>query len=140
MTQASLRPRVIYPWHPNHLEHKNPLIIEDLLEMSVSKRICAQKCKQMIGDLCKNGKDCRYRKHLGDALWELKDRTSDGGARVYFFQGSGNRFFIYHAECKSENEATEKLLEDGIEIFEAVENRTAIQPSWYGKKRSVFEP
>jgi hypothetical protein len=135
MTQT--RPRIICVWHPNHLTKKNPLIIEDLLEMSVSKRICAQKCKQMIGDLYLNGRDSRYRKHLGGALWELKDRTSEGGARVYFLQGQGNRFIVYHAECKNENEASEKLLDDGIEILEALAAQKPIQPSWYGKKRRV---
>ena len=88
------RPIIIYPWHPEHLNHKNPLIIEDLLEMHLSKQICAQKCKQMIGNLSQNGLESRYRKHLGGALWELKDRTSDGGARVYFLHGTENRFFI----------------------------------------------
>jgi UDP-2,3-diacylglucosamine pyrophosphatase LpxH len=133
MTQAN--PKIIYPWHPDHLERKNPLIIEDLLEMWQSKRICAQKCKQMIGDLSLNGKESRYRKHLGGVLWELKDRTADGGARVYFLQTNQNQFFIYHAECKNENEATQTLLADGLAIRNALEKKIPIQPTWYGKRK-----
>jgi hypothetical protein len=132
---AQSNPQIIYPWHPEHLTRKNPLIIEDLLQMSLSKRICAQKCKQMIGDLCINGKKSRYRKHLGGVFWELKDRTSDGGARVYFLQDSENQFFVYHAECKNENEATQTLLGDGLIIRKALEAKISIQPAWYNKRK-----
>jgi phage-related protein len=132
------RPRIIYPWHPEHLSRKNPLIIKDLLEMQLSKQICAQKCKQMIGDLFQNGLQSRYHKHLGGVLWELKDRTSEGGARIYFLHGTENRFFVYHAECKNTDQATQTLLGDGLEIMEAIEANQAIQPAWYNKKtRSV---
>ena len=133
MIQTS--PQIVYPWHPERLDHKNPLIIEDLLVMSHSKRICAQKCKQMIGDLCVNGKESRYRKHLGGVLWELKDRTSDGGARVYFLQNTLNQFFVYHAECKNENQATQTLLSDGLAIRNALAAKVPIQPTWYGKRK-----
>lgn len=127
---------IIYPWHPDHLDHKNLLIIEDLLKMAKSsKRICLKKCKQMIADLFINGSQTRYKKHLGGELWELKDRTSDGGARVYYLQDLDNRFFIYHAECKTQDSATQTLLGDGIEISEAIEAGNRIQPTWYGKRR-----
>jgi phage-related protein len=126
--------RIVCPWHPNHLDAKNPLIIQDLLEMAQSKRICLKKCIQMIGDLFVHGLQSRYTKHLGGVLYELKDRTSDGGARVYVLAGSHRRVFVYHAECKKEDSATQILLGDGIEIMEAIENNQPIQPEWYGQK------
>jgi hypothetical protein len=67
-------------------------------------------------------------KPLFDAIYEFKDRTSDGGVRVYFIAGQDNEFYAFHAECKKESDADEAMLSDGIEILEALEAGQPVFP------------
>jgi phage-related protein len=75
----------------------------------------------MMDDLRQNGRESRYVKHLGGPLFELKTRTSDGGARVYFFRLNEDCFVLVRAEVKKENEASEPLLSDVLDVIEAVQ-------------------
>lgn len=86
---------------------------------------------EMMDDLRANGRDSRYLKHLGDVLYELKTRTVYGGARVYFFRLGREGYVLVRAEVKQENEATEALLLDTLDVAEAVEK---------GKARLVPKP
>jgi phage-related protein len=130
------RPHLFSPWHPDRLDHKNPVVIEDLLELiELSKTICVRKMIEMLQDLRDHGLHSRYCKHLFDAVYELKDRTSQGGARVYFIHGDRQRFFIVHAECKKETRASEWMLAHCLEILEALEARTPLFPAGNRPKR-----
>ena len=89
----------------------------------------------MLRDLRDHGLASRYSKHLFSALYELKDRTVDGGARVYFLYGDHQRFFIVHAECKKESQVSEWMLAHCLEVLEALENATPIFPPGSSPKR-----
>jgi phage-related protein len=120
---------LILPYHPDRLHEAKPLIIQDLLELAGQhKQICLNKMINMITDLHQHGQDSRYRKHLFDAINELKDRTSEGGARVYYIRGDDDRFYLVHAECKNESESDEWMLGEAIEILEALENNKPVFP------------
>jgi hypothetical protein len=109
-----------YTRSPHRLEAKNPLLIEDLLELAYAgKQGCVAGIIKMIADLYANGEVCRYIKALGGALYELKTRTPTGGARVYFFRGARQEFVLCRAECKREQAASLRLLESTAEILEA---------------------
>jgi phage-related protein len=124
-----IQPQLFSPWHPDRLNRKQPVIIEDLLALiEQSKIICVRKMIDMLRDLRDHGLDSRYSKHLFDAVYELKNRTSDGGARVYFIHGSNNHYFMVHAECKKETQASEWMLAHCLEILEALEQRTPLFP------------
>ena len=128
-TPRATLPQLFSPWHPDRLERKNPVIVEDLLELIVQgKVICARKIIEMLRDLRDSGLQSRYCKHLFDAIYELKNRTSDGGARVYFIHGNGQRFFIVHAECKKESQSSEWMLAHCLEILAALEQETPLFP------------
>ena len=119
--------RVYCPWHPTRLDKKHPLLIEDFLGLVKEKKvICLKKMISMLHGLNTQGLDSSHVKHLFDAIYELKDRTTDGGARVYFIAGQNREFYAFHAECKKNNETNENMLIDGIEIMEASENGQAI--------------
>lgn len=129
-------PQLFSPWHPDRLGEKNPPIIADLLELVESRKvICVRKMIEMLRDLRDHGLASRYSKHLFNAVYELKDRTADGGARVYFLHGDRQRFFIVHAECKKESQSSEWMLAHCLEILEALENATPIFPHGSRPKR-----
>jgi phage-related protein len=65
----------------------------------------------------------RYIKHFGGPVHELKDRTRDGGARVYFIATSNDEFILVHAECKRENAADTRPLEHVADVLEAFEHK-----------------
>ena len=122
-------PQLFSPWHPDRLGEKNPPIIADLLELVESRKvICVRKIIEMLRDLRDHGLASRYNKHLFSAVYELRDRTADGGARVYFLHGDHQRFFIVHAECKKESQSSKWMLAHCLEILEALENATPIFP------------
>jgi hypothetical protein len=109
-----------YTRSPQRLDAKNPLLIEDLLELAYEGRQgCVTGIIKMIADLYANSEKCRYIKALGGALFELKTRTPTGGARVYFFRGADQEFMLCRAECKREQTASLRLLESTAEILEA---------------------
>ncbi len=108
--------------HPNRLNAKHPLIIEDFLEIAKSsKRICLKKMIEMTQDLYQNSLDSRYQKHLIGALFELKDRTKEGGARVYFLRLTDTEFVLGRAECKKETATNEAMLISLLDVLEAIE-------------------
>ena len=130
------KPQLFSPWHPDRLGEKNPPIIEDLLELVENRKvICVRKMIEMLRDLRDHGLASRYSKHLFNAVYELKDRTSDGGARVYFLRGDHGRLFIVHAECKKERQSSEWMLVHCLETLEALENATPIFPPGRRPKR-----
>ena len=93
---------LILAYHPHRLDETHPLVIQDLLELvEESKQLCVNKCVQMMADLHQNGLKSRYLKPLFGAVYELKDRTSQGGARIYFIVDNKNQFYISHAEIES---------------------------------------
>jgi hypothetical protein len=98
--------------HPNDTEGTREAVITDLLIMrQQSKHKCADKIIRMLEDLRINGVECRYIKLFKDSsIFELKDRTPDGGARIYCFRVSKNDFAIPRAECKKENAADKTLI------------------------------
>jgi phage-related protein len=96
--------------------------VDDFLELTKQKKfICLKKMISMLDTLNTFGLDTPHIKHLFDAIYELKDRTTDGGARVYFIAENQGEFYAFHAECKKEQDASETMLEDGIDILEAAE-------------------
>lgn len=68
------------------------------------------KAIEMIEDLQNNGPECRFIKPLNGAIMELKARTGDGGARVYFFRVAEDAFALGRFECKKETAADQQLL------------------------------
>lgn len=85
----------------------------------------------MMDDLLENRRESRYVKHLMGPLYELKTRTGDGGARVYFFRLNKDSFVLVRAEVKKENEATETLLSDVLDVIEAVkEEKDVLVPKY----------
>jgi hypothetical protein len=109
-----------YARHPQRLEAKHSLIIEDLLAMAYAgKQACVDAVVKMIADLYQQGEACRYIKALGGSVYELKTRTPAGGARVYFFRGNKAEFILCRAECKRETAASVRLLETVIDVLEA---------------------
>jgi phage-related protein len=121
---------LILPYHPDRLNDPHPLFIQDLLELVVKrKQLCVNKLVNMATDLYLHGQESRYRKHLFDAVYELKDRTSEGGARAYYIRGDDDRFYLIHAECKKETETDEWMLGEAVEILEALEKNRPLFPS-----------
>ncbi|HEX2863569.1 MAG TPA: hypothetical protein VHN99_03285 [Deinococcales bacterium] len=113
--------RFLYARSPNRLDARRPLIIEDLLGVAASsKHRCLDKMIEMLEDLHRNGFASRYAKHLFDALYELKDRTRDGGARVYFLRTSAG-IVLGRAECKKETAPDERLLVSLVDVLDALE-------------------
>ncbi len=121
--------RLILVYHPKRLTEPRPLVIADLLEMvGVSKQRCVDKCIQMLTDLYQFGLDSRYVKPLFGAVYELKDRTKEGGARVYFIADEIQQFYIVHAECKTKNQPSRWMLAECAEIVYTLENNQAVLP------------
>ena len=81
-------------------------------------------------DLRQNGRDSRYVKHIRGPIYELKTRTPQGGARVYFFRTNTESFMLVRAEVKREINADTTILDDVAEIIHAFEtgNLTLIPP------------
>ena len=52
--------------------------------------------------------DSRYIKHVSSFLYELKDRASDGGARVHFLRGR-DKFDFGRADCKRNMKLTKRF-------------------------------
>ncbi len=120
---------VYCPWHPTQLTRKRPLLVDDFLDLVKQKKfVCLKKMISMLNGLNTFGLESLHVKPLFDAIYELKDRTSDGGARVYFIAGEDNEFYAFHAECKKESDADEVMLSDAIEILEALEAGQAVFP------------
>ena len=118
---------LILAYHPKRLAELRPLVIEDLLELAEkSKQRCVDKCIQMLSDLHQFGLESRYTKPLFGAVYELKDRTKQGGARVYFVADEENEFFIVHAECKTQDQASRWMLAECAEIVHALEHDQAV--------------
>jgi len=109
--------------HSNDPPGIRPQILTDLLELAkLSKHSCLKKAIEMISDLQANGMNCRYKKHLGGPIYELKSRAEEGGARVYFFQISHTEFALCRAECKTEDAASAALLNWTPEVIQAARN------------------
>lgn len=73
---------------------------------------------EMCTDLHRHGEACRYiKKFSGVAIWELKKWTQIGGARVYFFWTTKGEVVLVHAECKKENKADTRLLNEVAEVI-----------------------
>ena len=103
------------------------MVIDDLLALvALGKKRCVSKIVEMCSDLHRNGRDSRFIKPLGDALYELKARTGEGGARVYFFLTADDECVLCHAECKKEDAADERLLLDTLDVLEAYERIPAV--------------
>jgi hypothetical protein len=97
--------------HPLEQKGNQPAILEDLLETALrGQQDCVDKAITMIEDLQLHGTQCRFIKPLAGAVMELKARTDDGGARVYFFRVAENAFALGRFECKKEDAASQKLL------------------------------
>jgi hypothetical protein len=117
--------------HPNDPQGTREAVLTDLLALrKESKHKCADKIIRMIEDLRLNGLECRYIKGFKDsALFELKDRTPAGGARVYCFRVSQEDFAISRAECKKEDKADAQLLGWTEEVIKAwQEGKEVLRP------------
>ena len=109
-------------YHPKRKRGREPLLYEDLIALNgEGKTRSVSRMIAMMDDLRANGRESRYIKHLGEPLFELKTRTPDGGARVYFFRLNKDSFVLVRAEVKKENEASEQLLSDVLDVIEAVQ-------------------
>ncbi len=108
--------------HPSDLTALQPLIIRDFLDMAhKGQRTCLRAVIEMCTDLHQHGMECRFLKPFGGAVYELKKRATDGGARVYLFR-LGDDFVLVHSECKNENKADPTMLLDILDIIEALQN------------------
>jgi hypothetical protein len=117
--------------HPNDPEGMREAVLTDLLAIrQQSKHKCADKIIGMIEDLRLNGLECRYIKTFKDSsIFELKDRTPDGGARVYCFRVSKDDFAIARAECKKEDAADKTLIRWTEEVIAAwQEGKEVLRP------------
>ncbi len=112
--------------HPKR-QSKRYLIIQDFLNLSQQGKIkCLNKMIEMTSDLYLYGLDSRYVKHLFSSVFELKSRTVDGGARVYFIATENQEFVLTRAECKKQDTASIDLLNDTADILVALEQSLAI--------------
>jgi hypothetical protein len=107
--------------HPSDDSDVREAVLTDLLELyKQSKRKCADKIIRMIEDLRLYGQECRYIKTFKDSsIFELKDRTPEGGARVYCFRVSRHDFAIARAECKNEDKANLHLIQWTEDVIKA---------------------
>ena len=112
------------------------MLYEDLLALNAEgKNLSVSRMITMINDLRAHGRESRYVKHLGGPLFELKTRTREGGVRVYFFRLNEDSFVLVRAEVKKENEATEALLSDILDVIEAVkQGKDILIPKYGGSK------
>jgi phage-related protein len=119
-------------FHPTRKRGREPLLYEDLIALNEEgKNRSVSRMIAMIDDLREKGRESRYVKHLMGPLFELKTRTPDGGARVYFFRLNKDSFVLVHAEVKKENKATETLLSDVIDVIKAVkEEKDVLVPKY----------
>lgn len=125
------RYRTFLTLHPNDTEGTREAVLTDLLALrKQSKHKCADKIIRMIEDLRLNGLECRYIKVFKDSsIFELKDRTLDGGARAYCFRVSKDDFAIARAECKKEDAADKMLIRWTEEVIEAwQEGKEVLRP------------
>jgi hypothetical protein len=112
--------RLYLPRHPDHLDAKNPRIIEDLQTLiSEGKQEAVNTLVLMLKDLHEQGEKSRFVRSLkGLPVFELKSASrggEKGGARVYFFYADGGAV-VCNCEVKDEAEADLKLLEEVLEI------------------------
>jgi phage-related protein len=108
-------------------EEKEALISDLQILVKQSKQKSVNKLIGMIEDLQEHGMDSRFVKHLAGALHELKARTPEGGARVYFFRFTEKSFVLSRAEVKNENEADANLLNYTASIFKLVQSGKAAE-------------
>jgi hypothetical protein len=104
--------RTLLTQHIFEAERERGALLDDLLQAALaSKQDCVDKAIAMIEDLQTNGTDSRFIKPLAGAIMELKARTDDGGARVYFFRVAEDAFALGRFECKKESEASQHLIQ-----------------------------
>lgn len=101
--------------HPNRLDTRHPLFIEDLLKLAEGQKQEAVKaCLQMCEDLYHNGNGSQYIHALeGSALFELKTSIKDSQnscARVYFYWRNPSEAVLLHAEATPDGQASVHLL------------------------------
>jgi hypothetical protein len=126
--------------HPDDAEETREAVLTDLLALrQQSKHKCADKIIRMLEDLRLNGLECRYIKTFkGSSIFELKDRTLDGGARVYCFRVSKEDFAIGRAECKKEDAADKTLIRWTDEVIAAwQEGKEVLRPKLKQKAKEV---
>jgi phage-related protein len=105
---------------------KQESLIADLLTLvKVSKQKSVNKIIGMIEDLQKQGMTSRYVKHLQGPIYELKTRTPEGGARVYFFRYTSQSFVLTRAEVKLQNDADAICINDTALMFKLVQSGNA---------------
>jgi hypothetical protein len=103
--------RTFLTQHPLEAQRNHPALLEDLLETALAgKQDCVDKAIAMIEDLQLQGPNSRFIKPLAGAVMELKARTDDGGARVYFFRVATDAFALGRFECKKEDATSQQLL------------------------------
>ena len=116
--------------HPTK-RSQHPTLIADWLDLiAQNKAASVHRMIDMTRDLRQHGRKSRYVKHLGGPIYELKTRTPQGGARVYFFRTNTESFVLVRAEVKRENNADTTILDDVAEIIHAfaIGNLTLIPP------------
>jgi phage-related protein len=102
-------------------EAKEALIADLQALVKRSKQQSVNKMIGMIEDLQEHGMKSRYVKHLAGPIHELKARTPEGGARVYFFRYSEKSFVLTRAEVKNENAADTNLINYTATIFKLIQ-------------------
>lgn len=92
--------------------------VQAMLDLAdASKQLSVNKMIEMTADLIQNGMESRFVKPLKGPLYELKARTSEGGARVYFFRYTRTAFVLTGAEVKDQDQADPALLDYAAEII-----------------------
>jgi phage-related protein len=110
---------LLLAYHPKRLGAERPLLLDDWLELIENgKQECVNAMIGMCADLHQHGEASRYIKKFSEiAIWELKKRMHMGGARVYFFWTTKGEVVLVHAECKKENKANVRLLNEVAEVI-----------------------
>lgn len=100
------RMRLLLARHPQRLEAKHPLLIEELLELvEGGRQEAVDAIIAMLEDLYLHGRESRYFRTLkGLPLCELKAASRGGvrgGSRVYFFLNDRDEAIIVNCEVKA---------------------------------------
>lgn len=112
--------------HPQRLDSKHEILIEDLLVLAAKGQHGGLSAIiEMLTDLHQNGHRSRFARSLkGLPLLELKTTRrggQKGGARVYFFYARGEAILI-GCEIKEGGKASVGKLEEALEVLVGYQN------------------
>jgi|GEM_PF-1747567 len=113
--------------HPNRLDARHPIIVEERLSLELlGRQIAVSTMLQMLRGLHRDGRGTRWLNKLsGTPLWELKPMSrggEKGGSRVYLFLIAENEAGVVNCEVKSGSAADREKLRVGLEVVVGYKN------------------